>query len=207
MPPLSSSGWGSWAGFQPVTSSDAGPVNKVLGNVGLALQLQAGAGPIRISHLGWRVDLAPDVAVGTVNAPVRWRVCVLNDQLPQDISAFQVQAYPNFAHPEIPAKVGPLASPSVLFDRWLDFSNNDPGLNAVAVVDLADAGPSVASGRTMTVLLIPIIDANLGQTLLGVCNALMYLEVYGTGVSQAGNSAAPQADRSLPRWGVQDNNA
>lgn len=207
MPPLNQvaqqSGFGAWTGFGPVTNGAASPNNAVLGNVGIARSIISGGAPIRITHIGYRVDLAPDLAAGTVNVPLRWRLVVLADKLPSDITAFQQQAFAAGAHPEIPADLAVSASPQILLDRWLDFGAGDPGLNQVAVIDLADAGPVVAgNGSTITVLLCPIIDANLSQTLPGAANALLYLEVFGRSTDAIGNSSAPTGTKSLPRWGV-----
>lgn len=202
MPVSLKNGWGLMSAFLPV-SANVGGVNKVTGNVGTAIQVIAGGGPIRLTKFAYRVDLAPDVVVGTVDSPTRWRVVVLAGQLPQDISSFQSQAFGAGSHPEIPQNISSGAPLPVLYDIWLDFAANDPGLNGLAEIDFADGGPAVAAGDTLTILLTPILDQNIGQALLGTSNAMMTLLAYGTGVSQNATGGAGTGDtgsRSLPRF-------
>ncbi len=202
MPVSLKNGWGLMSAFLPVSSVVAG-ANKVTSNVGTAIQVIAGAGPVRLTKIAYRVDLAPDVVVGTVDSPTRWRVVVLAGQLPQDISSFQSQAFGAGSHPEIPQNISSGAPLPVLYDIWLDFAANDPGLNELAEIDFADAGPTVASGDTLTILIAPILDANINQALLGTSNAMMTLVAYGTGVSQnptGGAGTGEAGSRSLPRF-------
>lgn len=199
-------GWGMQTAFNPVTSSVAGPINTVLGNVGVAVSIVASGAPMRLSKIFWRVDLAPDVPAGTVNVPVRWRLLVMAGQLPQDVTAFQRQAYAGGAHPEIPDQTSGETPNPLLWDEWLDFAAGDPGLNQIAERDFADAGPGVAQGEFMSVLLTPIIDANIPQILLGVANASMVLGAYGLGVASgaaaSGGIGGSGGSRSMPRFDV-----
>jgi len=191
--------------FLPVTSSVAGPINKVLTNVGVCLSVVAGTAPIRLAKLSYRVDLAPDQPVGTVNAPVRWRVMVMTGTLPPDVSQYQAQAFPLGAHPEIPSVTAALSANPILFDLWLDFSAGDAGLNEVASQDFADAGPRVVNGGTLNLIVVPIIDANLGQTLLGVCNAQVMISGFGlvdTNPSPSGDAYGTKSQSSLPRYDI-----
>jgi hypothetical protein len=204
MPVSSRNGWGFKSAFAPVTASAVGPVNTVLGNVGVAIQIVAGSA-IRLTKLAYRVDLAPDVAPGTVIAPVRWRTIVLLGQLPQDVSIFQAQAFGGAAaHPEIPKNLSDGTPIPTLWDIWSDFSAGDPGLNRLAEVDFSDAGPSVSQGETLTILLTPIIDT-LSNALAGAANALMTIAAYGTGegADAPGASGGGSSDyRSIPRYDV-----
>lgn len=203
MPVSSRNGWGFKSAFAPVTKSAAGPVNTVLPNVGVAIQIVASAA-IRITKLAFRVDLAPDVAAGSVISPVRWRTIILLGQLPQDVSAFQAQAFGGAAaHPEIPKNLSDGTPIPTLWDIWSDFSAGDPGLNRLAEIDFSDAGPSVAEGETMSILLTPILDT-LSNALAGDANALMTLGAYGTGqgANAPGASGGGQEYGSLPRFDV-----
>lgn len=199
----SRNGWGFKSAFAPVTNSAAGPVNTVLGNVGVAIQIVA-ASAIRLTKLAFRVDLAPDVAVGTVIAPVRWRTIVLLGQLPQDCTIFQLQAFPAGAHPEIPKNLSDGTPIPTLWDVWSDFSAGDPGLNRLAEIDFSDAGPSVSQGETLSILLVPIIDV-LSNALAGNANALMTIGAFGTGLgaNAPGASGGGSQDlKSMPRYDV-----
>jgi hypothetical protein len=162
---------------------------------------------IRLVKLGWRVDLAPDVPVASVNSPTLWRVVVFRGQLPQDITQLQLQAFPSGAASGIPAVTEQNAAVSIIHDEWLNFANGDPGLNSLAFREFADAGPAVPANETMTILITPIIDANLGQGLVGAANAQITIEAFGTGdvgsSSGAGNSGGLA---SLPRFDVAKRN-
>jgi len=203
MPVSSRNGWGVQTQFFPVTSSVAGPINAVLRNVGVAANIVAGPQGSRLTKISYRVDLAPDVAVGTVNVPSKWRLLVLAGDLPNDVGLYQEQAYPTGAHPEIPRVTASGTAVPTLHDEWLDFAAGDAGLNRIANVSWADSGPTVGGTEKMSILLIPIIDANLSQTLLGVANAQVYLGCYGLGVS-VGESyqLTGGPSRSLPRYDV-----
>lgn len=199
-------GWGIHTALQTV-SSVVGGVNVVTGNVGCAIVVQAGGGPIRLTSLGWRVDLAPDVAFGTAAGPVRWRVCVFTTaQIPTDVTALQAQGYANGNAPGIPLAPGDLSSVPMLHDLWLDFSAGDPGLNVMAQQTFPDAGPSADQTSSLIILLTPILDANLAQAPIAACNAQMTLSCFGTGVTVAPNGgvigSGPQSGRSLPRFDV-----
>lgn len=195
-------GWGMQAALLPVTKV-VGGVNTVVSNVGVALSIVAGNAAIRLTKLSWRVDLAPDVPAGTVNVPTRWRVLVIGGPLPPDVSLYQLQAYPTGAHPEIPATTAAQSANPILWDEWLDFSAGDPGLNSLASVDWADAGPRVSSTETLNCLLIPILDANILQALIGAANAQMVIVASGTADSNAGGvSGANREQSSLPRYDV-----
>jgi hypothetical protein len=198
-------GWGFLSSQIAVTQVVGGVSNVVLNNVGAALSIIAGAGALRLTKIAWRVDLAPDVAVGTVVVPVLWRVIVFSGSLPPDITALQLQAFPNGAHPEIPAKIGIGAPVPILHDLWLDFSAGDEGLNKLAERDFADGGPSVNALETMNVAVFPLQDANLSNAPLGVANVIISLGAWGTGVTvnpQGGNGALDGGSKSLPRYGV-----
>lgn len=198
------SGWGMQAAFLPVTTSIAGPVNAVIRNVGVAISVVAGnVNPIRATKLSWRVDLAPDQPVGTVNAPTRWRVVLVSGIIPADISAYQAQAYPTGAHPELPLNTSATSPNPILYDLWLDFAAGDPGLNRLVSEDWADFGPQVNAGDTINAIICPIIDANLGQTLLGACSAQITLALSGGGFqAAAGASGSTSGNASLPRYDV-----
>lgn len=202
MPVSSKNGWGVQNFFGPVTKVSGG-VNVVLSNVGAAIQVISGTGPLRLTKLAYRIDLAPDVPVGAASSPVLWRVCVVEGQLPADISAFQKQAFPTGSHPEVPQNLAYATPQPTLFDLWLDFSAGDPGLNALATWDFADAGPTVTGTDFLTVLACPILDANLSAAPLGAANALISLMAWGTGagVSPYG-AASSDSNRSLPRYDI-----
>jgi hypothetical protein len=200
-------GWGMQAAMLAVTKSLAGPVNSVLPNVGVALSITAGNAPMRLTKLSYRVDLAPDVVAGTVNVPTRWRVLVIAGTLPQDMSVYQAQAYPTGAHPEIPFVTAAQSPNPILWDLWLDFSAGDPGLNKIATEEWADAGPRVIGGDVLNCIVIPIIDANIPQVLLGAANAQIVVAASGMAdigpngnSSTTGGSSHDQA--SLPRYDV-----
>lgn len=203
MPVSSRNGWGVQTQFFPVTTSIAGPINAVIPNVGVAATIVAGPQGSRLTKIAYRVDLAPDVAVGTVNVPTKWRLLVLAGQLPPDITLYQTQAYPTGAHPEIPMVTASGSAVPTLHDAWLDFAAGDEGLNRIANIVWSDSGPTVGGGEFMTILVTPIIDANLGQTLLGAAKASVYLGCYGLGVSVAESSQLTGGpSRSLPRYDV-----
>lgn len=195
-------GFGFAATFIPITK-DAGGVRSVLPNVGAARQINAGGSPLRLTRLTYRVDLAPDVAVNTVNVPIYWRLMAFRGDLPVDVSQYQAQAYPAGAHPEIPANFQSAANP-IMLDVWLDFSNDDPGLNQLAVIEFPDAGPDVAGNDSVTVILVPLIDQNFPQALPGAANAVIALGVWGTGIGADARNAMGSGgnSKSLPRYDV-----
>lgn len=204
MPVSSRNGWGAQTAFFPATQDSAG-ARTVLANVGIAAQIIAGKSPIQLAKISWRVDLAPDVAVGTVISPTRWRLVVFAGQLPTDVSTFQAQRFPAGSHPEIPAITSENAPVTILWDEWLDFAAGDPGLNAIASESWGDVGPGVGPKEVMTILLVPILDATLSQALPGAANALAYLAVAGGGVSvdqTLANGGGTGGSRSLPRFDV-----
>lgn len=193
-------GFGVQSGQQQVTSVVLG-ANAVVPNAGVGVQIQA-LSPSRLTTLRWRVDLSPDVPAGTTSVPTKWRVVVFSAaSFPGDISGLQSQAYPAGSHPEIPAQIGSGAPVTILHDEWLDFAQGDPGLNAIASRDwTGGGGPSAGDGNVLCVLLVPIIDANMDQSIIGASNAVMYLEAYGVEEqSDAGNGSSAH---SLPRYDV-----
>lgn len=202
----SKNGWGVQSALQAVTQVVAG-VQSVIPNVGVGLQIVASSGPIRLSKLLWRVDLAPDIAAGTGISPVRWRIVVLGGAIPVDVSAFQKQAFVNGARPEIPSYISNGTPVPVLYDAWLDFSTPvpSPGLNGLASEEFADSGPAVAggSGNVLSALLVPILDGNLPQAPLLAVNALMTIAAYGLGASAGVLGAGRASDYpSIPRYDV-----
>ena len=203
--PFVKNGWGTASAFSQVTIPVAG-VNTVMRNVGIAIQIAPGAG-VRISKLTWRVDLAPDVAVGTVVSPVRWRLVVFEAPLPADIGLLQVQAFASpAARPDIPQNVGAGAPVPIWYDDWLDFGAGAPGLNAIASRDFPDGGPSAGPTDFLTALLCPILDPSIAPAPLGAANAMMTLGVYGTGAGPeafGGSSGGPiTTEPSMPRFDV-----
>jgi hypothetical protein len=197
-------GFGVQTALFPVTTSVAGPINTVIRNVGVAIQNVAGASPMRITKLSWRVDLAPDVPAGTVNVPVRWRLFICSGIIPQDIGVYQQQAFPTGSHPEVPANTAASTPNPLLWDAWLDFSAGDPGLNRLASEDWADSGPTVAGGETVSAILCPILDSTMPNVLLGAANAQVTLALSGMSFAQPVGAAGGDfgASRSLPRYDV-----
>lgn len=197
-------GWGLTSAFQQVTLP-AGGVNVVSRNVGIAIQIPPGAA-IRVSKLAWRVDLAPDVAVGTVVAPVRWRLMVVEAPVPSDIGLLQNQAFaPSGARLDIPQNVGNGASVPVWWDEWLDFSAGAPGLNVIAERVFPDGGPSADPSSFLTAMLFPLLDTTIAPAPLGAANAMMTLGLFGAGADAAafgGSSGTSTTQPSLPRWDV-----
>lgn len=210
MPPIPArNGWGVQSSLVNVQSNGGG-INAVIPNTGVGAQILADTTSIRMTRIAWRVDITPDVAAGTASGPTRYRVVAVAgaQQFPPDITVWQQQAYPNGAHPEIPLSQGPSAPLRVIFDRWLDFANGDPGLSQVFWQDFPDAGPTVMKGDTLCAFLCPIIDANLDQTLQSASNAMLYLEVWGRDCEAGYQSGSSQpmggdfAAASLPRFAV-----
>jgi hypothetical protein len=202
--PYVKNGWGIASAFMQVTNPVAG-VNAVNRNVGVAVAMPPGQAGVRVSKLLWRVDLAPDVPVGTVVSPVRWRLIIFQNQLPADISALQAQAFaPAGARLEIPKNIGTGAPVSVWYDNYLDFGAGSPGLNALASEIFPDGGPSAGPTDFLTALLTPIIDSTIAPAPLGAANALMTLAMYGTGAgAEAFGGVAGGAIRtepSIPKW-------
>jgi hypothetical protein len=204
MPANSRSGWGFITALVGAAKT-VGGVNVVQPNVGVATVIQA-VGRIRLSKLLFRVDLAPDVAAGTVVAPTQFRVVVLQGtSLPVDVSPWQNSAYGNAsAHPEIPAQNSAM---EVLFDHWLDVLV-DPGLNQPAFFDFADAGPAVGPGMAIVVLLVPMITT-MSQLIVPTngtfANVQLTLGVFGLGDTtnpQGGVNNYGNRDASLPRYDV-----
>lgn len=199
------SGWGTQAALIQVVDG-SGTANVVMGNVGAGINVQTGAGPLRVTYIGYRVDLAPDTTVGSVVSPVRWRLVVFTgSKFPDDLSSLQVQAYPTGSHPEIPSSAGPSASVPVLFDLYLDFSAGDPGLNALASIPFPDGGPTAQGNDALNIALVPMFDANLPTTPKANSNAFVTLIAFGTGIAQgqAGGQAGNQGTgKSIPRFDV-----
>jgi hypothetical protein len=197
-------GWGFKTALVPVSQTQAG-INVVQTDVGVAIVVQA-AGPIRLSKLMYRADLAPDVPAGSVSSPTRFRVVVLvGTQVPQSVSAWQAQDFGATAtHPEIATR-SPL---QVEFDAWLDFGAGDAGLNELAFVDFSDAGPYCPAGGAMVILFVPVIDSQMDQSIIPAngtfANAQMTIAAYGLGEggSPQGGSDGAQSGRSLPRYDV-----
>lgn len=199
MPVSARNGWGFITQQFPVTKV-AGGINVVVSNVGVAISVVA-AGTVRLAQILYRVDLAPDVPVGTASVPVLWRLFVVIGTLPPDLSAFQAQAFPAGSHPEVPLLTAAGSPLQILHDEWLDFSNGDPGLNQIAQVQLPDGGPTVNKNDQLNVILMPIIDANLPAAPLGAANAVVSLAAWGTGAgSLLGGIGAPDSAASLPRY-------
>jgi hypothetical protein len=202
----SGNGWGFQSNQFQAVAVVAG-VNAVIANIGVARSIVAG-GPIRLVKLGYRIDLAPDVPAGSAASPIYWRVLVVSGTLPSDLTAFQLQAFPAGAHPEIPTNIAGTAPLPVLFDLWLDLSNGDPGLNELAEIEFADSGPSVAAGETLNVLVIPILDSTIAALgPIGASNVIVTVEAFGTGVTvnpqgSAGGYDGQNGARSLPRYDV-----
>jgi hypothetical protein len=209
VPPIPTrNGWGVQASLVAVQSQPA--ANVVNSNVGIGAQVLADTTSIRLTEIGWRVDITPDVAAGVASGPTRYRVVVFaTTTFPADVSVWQQQQFPNGAHPEIPTAVGPSAPSRIIFDRWLDFANGDPGLSQVASQLFADAGPMVMKGDTLCAILVPILDANIAQLPLGPSNAFLYLEVWGRDCEAGYIGAAAQPlggdfqAASVPRYAVQ----
>jgi hypothetical protein len=204
MPANSRSGWGFITALVGAAKTVGGAWT-VQSDVGVATVVQA-VGRIRLSKLLFRVDLAPDVAAGTVVAPTQFRVVVLQGtSLPGNVSPWQNSAYGNAsAHPEIPAQNSAM---EVLFDHWLDVTV-DPGLNQPAFFDFADAGPSVGAGMALIVLLLPM-KTTMGQVPLPAdgtfANVQLTLGVFGLGDTtnpQGGANNYGNRDASLPRYDV-----
>ncbi len=183
-------------------SSVVAGANAVIGNVGVAISVVAGNAPIRLTKLSWRVDLAPDVAAGTVSAPTRWRVFVVVGQLPQDLTSLQTQAYPTGSHPEIPANTAAGSPLPMYWDVWLDFTAGDAGLNELVSEFWSDSGPTASQGETLNCVIVPVIDAQMDQSVIGSSNAQIVLAASGLAMSpgQAGGNAS--GSKSLPRWDV-----
>lgn len=194
---LSRNGWGVTSGLFQVSQVNAG-VESVLLNCGLAIQIPPSATPKRITHLRWRVDLAPDVAAGSVIVPDKWRLGIFRGQLPGDITSFQASR--NYVNePSIPD----VTALEVLHDNYLDASVSFPGLDVMSEKGWSDGGPTVDAGDWLSILLCPL-NVALAQSAVGIANAFAYLEAYGT-TSQAsqqyGNGDSSDF-KSLPRWGV-----
>lgn len=196
-------GWGMKAALIQAQKVAAG-ANVVNTNLGAGASIVAGSGPLRLTKVAWRVDIAPDVAVGVASGPTRWRLVVARGTLPPDVSAFQTQAFAAGSHPEIPQNIDAGAPLEILFDLWLDFSANDPGLNQLAFYDFADAGPTIFGGDTMLVFLVPIVDAQLSQAIVSNSNALVTVGAWGVGVTvnPQGGTGNPQSSSqpSMPRY-------
>jgi len=196
-------GWGLQTA-QFAVSQVVGGQNTVIPNVGVAVSVVPN-GSVRLAKLLYRVDLAPDVAIGTVAVPVLWRLFAIPGTLPPDLSAYQQQAFAVGAHPEIPKLFGGSSPQPLLLDVWLDFSAGDPGLNRLAPIEFPDAGPSTS--ETLNIVLMPIIDANFLTTApVGVAQAIATIMAFGTGVTvnPQGSSYGAGGDgaRSLPRFDV-----
>jgi hypothetical protein len=196
-------GWGWISNLVTVAKTVAG-VNVVQTNAGVGAAIQT-TGRIRLTKLCYRVDLAPDVAAGSVSSPTQYRLVVLSGaNIPPDVGAWQQSGFGNAsAHPEIPG-----ASPlEVLFDLWLEFAANDPGLNQLATIDFADAGPSVAGGQQMIAFLVPM-NTTMTQAVVPadgtVSNAQLTLGIYGRGDDGniEGGNAGQFSGASLPRYDV-----
>jgi hypothetical protein len=206
MPLSIANGWGFSSSQFAATTPVAG-VNQVNRNVGAGRSIVAG-GSLRLTKLQYRIDLAPDVAVGAAVSPVYWRVFVLSGILPADLSIFQAQAFAAGSHPEIPLVQAGIGTPlPILHDIWLDLSAGDPGLNRLAEVEFTDAGPTIGVGETLSVLVVPILDANLPAVAGPViaANAIVSVSAFGTGVTvnpQGGSGGASDGARSIPRFDV-----
>ena len=189
MAPSLRSSWGIHSQFTAVTKVVAG-VNTVIQNVGVAIQISGMT--VRLTKLGWRVDIAPDVVAGTVVGPVTWRLVVFNAPLPQDIGILQLQAFATGARPEIPLDVQGVGAPvSILHDEWLDLSKGSPGLNGLGTREFPDAGPTVTD--FLTILLCPILDAQQSQAIVGAANAMMTVEAWGTSATAGAFGGIPGA--------------
>lgn len=187
MPVSTRSNWGIHSLFNPVTKVVAG-VNTVIQNIGVAIAIQGQT--VRLTKLAWRVDIAPDVAAGTVVGPVTWRVVVFQAPLPPDIGLLQTQAFATGARPEIPNAASGVGAPvNILHDEWLDFSKGSPGLNGLGTREFPDAGPTVTD--FLTVLLCPILDTQQSQAIVGAANAMMTIEAYGVGAGGEAFGGAP----------------
>jgi hypothetical protein len=127
---------------------------------------------------------------------------VMTGTLPLDVTLYQTQAFPTGFHPEIPQITAALSANPILWDVWLDFSAGDFGLNRIASFEWADSGPRVVAGDTLNLIVIPIIDANLGQTLLGACNAQIMVAGSGLAMADSGSAGGPVSQSSLPRYDV-----
>lgn len=195
--PSIKNGFGVQSQLTPVTSVVAG-ANAVNSNVGCGIAVAAWQATARMSTLRWRVDLAPDVPGGSASVPVRWRVLVFRAQsLPGDVSGLQAQAYPAGSHPELPLVQGSAAPVEILHDEFLDFSQGDPGLNELASREWNDGGPSASGGNFLCALIVPIIDANMDQTVIGAANANIYIEAHGVVLQ---DTAGQENARSLARF-------
>lgn len=203
MPVNQRTGWGVVAGLLNTSRVDAG-VESVERNVGVAIAVKAPpTNGVRLCRLEWRVDLAPNVAAGTVIAPDKYRLVVLQGELPQDITAYQNSAgYTN--EPSIPTAIAGNSSLPVLHDQYLDANVSFPGLDILASESFADMGPVVPGNETLTILLTPIITA-LSQTAVGIAASFHYLAAWGRGEfdPSGGISSSPGSkNASLPRFDV-----
>lgn len=215
MPQISTNNrWGQTALFGQAGTVIAG-ANAVVGNFGLAIQISPSGGQ-RLTKLGWRVDLMPDIPAGTSVAPTVWRVVVIAAQVPQDITILQTQAFPTagLPRPEIPAVRGGGAPFPILHDEWLNLAGAPPvngnGLNSLALREFPDAGPVVDAQSYLSVILCPIIDANFATLALNTIqpNAQLLLEAWGETATAAAFGGAPGAQSiqgapSLPRFATE----
>jgi hypothetical protein len=176
--------------------------------VGIAIQVSPAAWAQRVTKLGWRVDLAPDVPVGTFVSPIRWRVLVIQGQVPPDITSLQQQAYgPAGARLDIPAQLANGAPFPILHDEWLDFGLGAPGLNQLFLREFTDGGPAADPNAYMSAILCPLIDKAYPLTAPNAApfpSAQMTLELWGTSATAAafgGSPSTAQAGQaSLPRY-------
>jgi len=211
MPPITTRPrWGAITAFLPVTTL-VGGLNTVISNVGVAIQIYPGAWAQRVTQIGWRIDLAPDVTPFTLASPIRWRVFIGQGQVPDDISAFQQQAFgatnPPGARLEIPFLRGGSTSIAMLHDEWLDFGCGAPGLNKLFTRDFADGGPSVAANAFLCAILCPLIDAQFPITTSPnptPAFAQMTLEMWGTSATAGAFAGDPFSsggkEPSYPRF-------
>ena len=200
MPLVTRPSWGNVTAFIQATQV-VGGVESVVPNVGIAIVVPPQGRPTRLAKLAWRVDLSPDQVPGTVEQPDRWRVCVFQGPLPQDVTSMQTSAaYQNVLG--IPQNNGQRAPVPVLWDEWLDATVSFPGLNAQFDRDFADSGPEVSGGEFMTIILVPIIWPML-QIAVGVATAQLSLSAFGTiGIGTGGPGGPDRGLGSLPRYDV-----
>lgn len=200
--------WGVQSLFAAV-GSIAGGVNSVVRNIGVAIQISPTQWSQRVTKLGWRVDLSPDQPVGTLVSPTRWRVVIIQGQVPADVSAWQQQAYgPNGARLDIPSQLANGSPFPILHDEWLDFGLGAPGLNVLFLREFADGGPTIDPDTYLSALLIPLLDSAYATTPLNPAapNAQMTLELWGTSATAGAFGGSPTAQSSsqpsLPRYGT-----
>lgn len=200
---ITRNGWGV-VSAQIGAASVQGGTLATTPNVGVGILITPGVGAQRLTSLSWRVDIAPDVPPGSVNAPDKYRlmIAVASSSNAPDVTPFQVSAgYVN--EPSIPQLTRQNSPLDILYDEWLDSAVSFPGLDVLQPRDFPDAGPTILAPQTMFIALFPMITP-LAQVPLSPSNAFLHLMAYGTadGAQEVYGSAQTVPTGSIPRYDI-----